>query len=44
MLPEAGLNKPIWKYGAKTLAWDLSAHLAYGAGTGSIFWLLTKIF
>jgi metal-dependent amidase/aminoacylase/carboxypeptidase family protein len=23
---------------------DLSAHLAYGAGTGTTFWLLTKIF
>jgi hypothetical protein len=43
-LPTAGLYKPIWKYDAKTLAWDLSAHLAYGAGTGTTFWLLTKIF
>ena len=43
VLPEAGLYKPIWKYDAKTLAWDLSAHLAYGAGTGTMFWLLTKI-
>jgi hypothetical protein len=23
-----------------TLAWDLAAHLAYGAGTGTTFWLL----
>ena len=42
-LPAAGLYKPIWEYDAKTLAWDLSAHLAYGAGTGTAFWLLTKI-
>jgi len=43
MLPEAGLYKPIWKYDARTLAWDLSAHLAYGAGTGATFWLLAKV-
>ena len=43
VLPEAGLYQPIWKYDAKTLAWDLSAHLAYSAGTGTTFWLLTKI-
>jgi hypothetical protein len=43
VLPEAGLYKPIWNYDANTLAWDLSAHLAYGAGTGTAFWLLTKI-
>jgi hypothetical protein len=40
ILPEGGLYKPIWEYDAKTLAWDLSAHLAYGAGTGVTFWLL----
>jgi len=43
ILPEAGLYKPIWDYDAKTLASDLSAHLAYGAGTGATFWLLAKI-
>jgi len=42
-LPVAGLYKPIWQYDATTLAWDLSAHLAYGAGTGTTFWLLTRI-
>jgi len=41
-LPAAGLYKPIWEYDATTLAWDLSAHLAYGAGTGTTFWLLTR--
>ena len=41
-LPAAGLDKPIWEYDATTLAWDLGAHLAYGAGTGTAFWLLTK--
>jgi hypothetical protein len=43
VLPEAGLYKPIWEYDAKTLASDLSAHLACGAGTGAAFWLSTKI-
>jgi hypothetical protein len=43
VLPEGGLYKPIWEYDAKTLAEDLSGHLAYGAGTGTAFWLFTKI-
>jgi hypothetical protein len=43
VLPEAGLYKPILEYDAKTLAWDLSAHLAYGAGTGVTFWVLDRI-
>jgi hypothetical protein len=42
-LPAAGLYQPIYMYDGKTLAWDLSGHLAYGAGTGATFWLLTKI-
>ncbi len=42
VLPEGGLYKPIWEYDAKTLAWDLAGHLAYGAGTGVTFWLLAK--
>jgi hypothetical protein len=42
VLPEGGLYQPIWKYDVKTLASDLSAHLAYGAGTGTAFWLLTR--
>ena len=25
------------------LAWDLGAHLAYGAGTGTTFWLQARI-
>ena len=44
VLPEAGLYKPIWEYDAKTLASDLSAHLAYGAGTGAAFWLFTRVY
>jgi hypothetical protein len=43
VLPEGGLYKPIWEYDAKTLAADLSGHLAYGAGTGAAFWLFTRI-
>ena len=43
ILPEGELYKPIWEYPAKTLATDLTAHLAYGAGTGATFWLLIKI-
>jgi hypothetical protein len=43
LLPEAGLYKPIWQYDAKTLAGDLSAHLAHGASTGAAFWLLVKV-
>ena len=42
VLPEAGIYKPIWEYDAKTLAIDLSGHLAYGTGTGVTFWLLAK--
>lgn len=42
-LPAAGLYQPIWEYDATTLAWDLGAHLGYGAGTATAFWLLTKI-
>ncbi len=43
VLPLGGLYKPIWEYDAKTLAEDLSGHLAYGAGTGAAFWVLVKI-
>lgn len=42
-LPAAGLYKPIWQHDAKTVAWDLGAHLAYGAGTGTAFWLLRRV-
>jgi hypothetical protein len=43
VLPRAGLYKPMRDYDAKTLAWDLSGHLAYGASTGATFRLLAKI-
>ena len=43
VLPEAGIYKPIFEYDTKTLAIDLSGHLAYGTGTGVTFWLLSKV-
>jgi len=43
ILPQARIYKPIWEYDAKTLATDLSGHLAYGAGTGAAFWLFAKL-
>ena len=42
VLPEGGLYRPIWDYDARTLGRDLAGHLAYGAGTGAAFWLLTR--
>jgi Protein of unknown function (DUF1440) len=35
VLPAAGLYEPIWKYDARTLADDLSAHLVYGVATAA---------
>ncbi|WP_042380410.1 hypothetical protein [Streptacidiphilus melanogenes] len=43
-LPVAGLYQPIREYDAKVLAWDLGAHLAYGAGTGIAFRFLAAVF
>jgi hypothetical protein len=40
VLPAAGLYKPIWEYDTKTLAKDLSAHLAYGLASASAFRIL----
>jgi len=34
--------KPIWKYDARTLGKDLSAHLVYGATTGATFAVLAR--
>jgi hypothetical protein len=42
VLPKAGVYKPIWEYDPKTLWKDLSAHLAYGAGTAATFAFLTR--
>lgn len=42
VLPLAMVYKPIWQYDAKTLAKDLSAHLAYGAVAAATFAALTS--
>ena len=42
ILPAAKLYEPIWKYDAKTLADDLSAHLVYGAATATALRLLSR--
>jgi len=42
ILPAAKLYKPIWKYDAKTLANDLSAHLVYGVATAIALRLLSR--
>ena len=39
VLPAAKLYEPIWKYDAKTLGDDLSAHLVYGLST-AVAWRL----
>ena len=39
VLPAAKLYKPIWKYDARTLADDLSAHLVYGLATAATWQL-----
>lgn len=41
VLPAAKLYEPIWKYDAKTLAKDLSAHVVYGLTTAAALRLLT---
>lgn len=40
ILPLAKLYKPIWKYDAKTLGKDLSAHLVYGLASAAVFRVL----
>jgi hypothetical protein len=40
ILPPAGVYEPIWKYDARTLADDLSAHLVFGLTTSAAFALL----
>jgi hypothetical protein len=42
VLPAAKLYQPIWKYDAKTLAKDLSAHLVYGVATAGVLRLLSR--
>ena len=42
MLPAMKLYEPIWKYDARTLANDLSAHLVYGLATATGLRLLSR--
>jgi hypothetical protein len=42
ILPLAGVYRPIWKYDARTLAEDLSAHLVFGVTTGATYAALTR--
>jgi hypothetical protein len=41
-LAPAGLYKPIWEYDIETLWKDLSAHLAFGAGVGLAYRVLSR--
>ncbi len=41
VLPPLGVYEPIWKYDARTLGKDLSAHLIFGTVTAVAFALLT---
>jgi hypothetical protein len=41
VLPLAKVYKPIWRYDARTLGDDLSAHLVYGAAAATTFAVLT---
>jgi hypothetical protein len=42
VLPLAGVYQPIWRYDARTLGKDLSAHLVYGATASAVFAALTR--
>ncbi|HTV12254.1 MAG TPA: hypothetical protein VME20_10380 [Acidimicrobiales bacterium] len=42
VLPLAKVYKPIWEYDGKTLAKDLSAHMAYGVVTAATFSALAR--
>ena len=41
VLPRFGVYEEIWKYDAKTLAKDLSAHLLFGTATAAAYSLLS---
>lgn len=42
ILPLTGVYEPIWKYDARTLANDLSAHLVFGLTTSATYAALTR--
>jgi hypothetical protein len=41
-LPLAGIYEPIWRYDAKTLAKDLTAHLVFGTASDAALRVLTR--
>jgi len=43
VLPLVGVYEPIWKYDARTLGEDLSAHLVFGVATSAAFAALTRL-
>jgi hypothetical protein len=43
VLPLAKVYEPIWKYDARTLGQDLSAHLVYGLATSAAFAALSPV-
>lgn len=42
VLPLVGVYRPIWKYDARTLVEDLSAHVVYGTTTAAASAVLTR--
>jgi uncharacterized membrane protein YagU involved in acid resistance len=40
LMPALGVYQPIWKYDAKTLLQDFSAHVVYGTTTVAVFAVL----
>jgi hypothetical protein len=42
VLPLAGIYQPIWRYDAKTLAKDLSAHLVFGTASDTTLRVLSR--
>ncbi|MEV7323461.1 hypothetical protein [Streptomyces sp. NPDC093970] len=43
VLPPSGLYQQFWKYSPRTLADDLGAHLVFGLGVGTCFWLTSTL-
>lgn len=37
VLPLAGVYKPIWTYGVRTLANDVTTHIVYGTAVGAAY-------
>lgn len=43
ILPLIKVYEPIWRYDARTLGKDLTAHLVYGLTTSSVFAIATRV-